>query len=111
MNRRGIVVAWAGLCLAGGAATAALNAEAYPDQPESPAGEPAPTGTYTADCRTIGDDIERERAEAKRRQQKALEASGASAYQGTVVFRDVAVPEKCAGHLEARGLWGQDGAG
>ncbi|RNG17816.1 hypothetical protein [Streptomyces botrytidirepellens] len=111
MNRRGIVIAWAGLCLAGIAATAALNAEPYTAQPESPAGEPTPTATYTVDCRRIGDDIERGRAEAKRRQQEALKPSGAPAYQGRVIFTDVAVPEECVDHLKDRGLWGRDKAG
>ncbi|WP_063730478.1 hypothetical protein [Streptomyces sp. RTd22] len=105
MNRRGIFVAWAGPCLAGVAATAALSAEPYTGQPESPAGEPTPTATYTLDCRRIGDDIERERAEAKRSQQEALEPSGAATSQGRVIVRDVAVPEECVDHLEDRGLW------
>ncbi|MGR3936522.1 hypothetical protein [Streptomyces sp. BRA346] len=105
MNRRGIVVARAGLCLAGMAATAALNDEPYTAQPESPTGEPTPTAPYTVDCRRIGDDIERERAEAKRKQQEALKPSGAPAYQGRVIARDVAVPEECVNHLKDRGLW------
>jgi len=105
MNRRGIFVAWAGLCLAGTAATAALDAGAYTDPPESPAGEPTPTATYTLDCRRIGDDIERERAEAKRRQQEVLKPSGAATSQGRVIARDVVVPEECVDHLEDRGLW------
>lgn len=94
---RGIVLAWAGLCLAGIAATSALDAEPYADEPESPAGEPTPTATYTVDCREIADDIERDRAGAERRMREGLKG-------GHVTVRDVAVPEECAGVLEARGL-------
>ncbi|WP_154685971.1 hypothetical protein [Streptomyces himastatinicus] len=48
MNRRGIFVAWAGLCLAGVAATAALNAEPYTGRPESPAGKTVACGESEA---------------------------------------------------------------
>ncbi|MBO3676693.1 hypothetical protein [Streptomyces sp. NEAU-YJ-81] len=102
--RRPIIAAWAGLCLAGIAATSALNAEPYTDKPGSPAEEPTPTGTYAVDCQEIADDIEQARAEAKREQPEALNPSATPLHQGTVTFEAVAVPEECADELEDRGL-------
>ncbi|MFE4330007.1 hypothetical protein ACFRQM_11215 [Streptomyces sp. NPDC056831] len=101
-TRRQITAAWAGLCLAGIAATSALNAEPYTDKPVSPVNEPTPTGTYAIDCQEIADDIEQARAEAKREQQEALKPSATPAYQSTVT--DWAAPEECADELEDRGL-------
>ncbi|WP_406735497.1 hypothetical protein OG508_37295 [Streptomyces sp. NBC_01108] len=100
-TRRPIIAVWAGLCLVGIAATAALNAEPYTDKRDSPAQEPTPTGPYAVDCREIADHIEQARAEAKREQQEALNPSATPAYQSTV--RDVAVTEECADELEDRG--------
>lgn len=94
------IAAWAGLCLAGLAATSVLTAEPYADKPDSPYEQatptPTPTATYTVDCRQIADDIERSRAEADRQVQEG--------FSGNVTFREIAVPEECAGVLEARGL-------
>ncbi|MHB9847714.1 hypothetical protein ACSYGO_00550 [Streptomyces krungchingensis] len=45
------------MCLAGIAATSALNAGTHTDKPESGTEEPVPTGTHAADCQAIADDI------------------------------------------------------
>lgn len=95
--RRWITAVWAGLCLAGIAATSALNAGTHTGKPESPTGEPVPTGTYAVDCQAIADDIEQARAEAERERQEEPSKGGA-------VAKDVRVPEECADELEDRGL-------
>lgn len=100
--RRWIIAVWAGLCLAGMAATSALNVGSYTGQPESPTEEPVPTGTHVVDCQEIADGIEQTRAEAERERQEALDPSATSPYQYTAIA--VAVPEECADELEDRGL-------
>ncbi|MFD7996101.1 hypothetical protein [Streptomyces mexicanus] len=95
--RRWIIAVWAGLCLAGIAATSALNAGTYTDKPDSPSEEPVPTDTYVVDCQAIADDIEQARAEAEReRQEEPL--------KGRATAKTVWVPEECADELEDRGL-------
>ncbi|MGC9377627.1 hypothetical protein [Streptomyces sp. MH13] len=95
--RRWIVVVWAGLCLAGAAATAALDTGPAQEPGWFPAGEPAPTRTYGVDCREIADEVEQARAEAER---ERLEAPA----RGTRTATSVRVPEACAAELEERGL-------
>ncbi len=103
MNARGrIVVAWAGLCLAGLGATVALDTPASTDESESPAGEPTPAGTQAVDCHEVADLIEQARAEAGRERREAVGSSPSAAYQSAVVG-DVAVPEECADELEDLG--------
>ncbi|MFJ8467212.1 hypothetical protein [Streptomyces swartbergensis] len=100
--RRRIVAAWAGVCLAGLVSTYALNAESSTGGSGSPAGEPAPTGTYAVDCQEIADHIEQARAEALREHREAFGPSPTVGYQ-SVIVGDVAVPEKCAEQLEDLG--------
>ncbi|MGW6456958.1 hypothetical protein ACWF94_13730 [Streptomyces sp. NPDC055078] len=100
--RRRIIAAWAGLCLAGIAATSALDTEPHPGEPMSPVEVPTPTGTYAIDCQEIADSIEQARAGAEREQREALKPSATPGYQITV--RDVAMPNECADELEDRGL-------
>lgn len=102
--RRPIIAAWAGLCLAGIAATSALSSEPYTDKPGAPAKQPTPTGTHAIDCQEIADDIEQARAEAKSEQQEAVHSSAPPLHQGTATVKTVAVPEECADELEDRGL-------
>ncbi|MBL3668360.1 hypothetical protein JL475_20670 [Streptomyces sp. M2CJ-2] len=102
--RRRIVVGWAVLCLAGLAATSALDAEPYTDKPESPTEEPVPTGTYVVDCKATADDLEQARAEAERQRQEALNPSATPTYRGGVTAKDVWVSEECVDELEDRGL-------
>lgn len=99
-----VIVVWAGLCLAGVAATAALDAEPYPDHPGSAADEPTPTGTRTADCQEIADRIEQARAEAERERQEALSPSATPRHHDRLVVTAVVVPKECADELEERGL-------
>lgn len=103
-TRRWIIAVWVGLCLAGIAATSALNAGPYTDKPESPTEEPVPTGTYVVDCQEIADDIEQARAEAERQRQEALNPSGTPTYQGGATIKGFLVSEECADELEDRGL-------
>ncbi|MFI6369641.1 hypothetical protein [Streptomyces sp. NPDC050546] len=91
---RRIAVVWAGACLAGLAATSALNSASYTDDSNSPAREATPTGTY--DCQEIHDSIEQARAEARREQQDMIAASPDASYQ-SVVVGTMAVPEECSG--------------
>ncbi|AKZ55533.1 exported protein of unknown function [Streptomyces ambofaciens ATCC 23877] len=94
MGRR-VVVAWAGLCLAGAAATSALDAEPYADGTGSPAEEPAPTQTHAVNCEEVADLVEQARAEAARER-----AEGDGAVQRLTVM---SAPEECADEIEARG--------
>ncbi|MFJ9584457.1 hypothetical protein [Streptomyces acidicola] len=102
--RRWVIAVWAGLCVAGMAATSALNGGPYADKPASPTEEPVPTGTYAVDCQEIADGIEQERAEADRERQEALNPSVTATYQARDTVKVMAVPEECAGELEDRGL-------
>ncbi|MGC9497155.1 hypothetical protein [Streptomyces sp. WG7] len=96
--RRWIVVVWAGLCLAGAAATAALGTGPVPEEPGwFPAEEPAPAQTYGVDCREIADDVEQARAEAER-ERREVPASG------NRTATSVRVPDACVAELEERGL-------
>lgn len=95
--RRWIAAAWAGLCLAGIAATSALNAGTHTDKPGSRTEEPVPTGTYVVDCQALADDIEQARAEAERERQK-------EPLKGRATVKAVSVPEECADELKDRGL-------
>lgn len=99
-----VIVAWAGLCLAGVAATAALDAEAYPDHPGSAAEEPTPAGTRTAGCQEIADRIEQARAEAERERQEAFSPSAPPRHQDRLHVTAIVVPKECADELEERGL-------
>lgn len=100
--RRWIAGAWAGLCLAGAAATLALNPESDTDRPEPPAEESPTAEAYAVDCREIADHIARYRAEAEREQPGALDPSAPT--QHRAVVKDFAVPAECADELEDRGL-------
>ncbi|GAA3827720.1 hypothetical protein [Streptomyces chiangmaiensis] len=102
--RRWIIATWTGLCLAGLAATSALNGASFAGTLESPTGEPTPAGTYVVDCQEIADDIEQARAEAERERQQALNPSAAPAHPGRATVKVMAVPEECADELEDRGL-------
>lgn len=92
-----IIVVWAGLCLAGIAATSALDAGTHPERPESRTEEPVPTGTHAVDCQALADDIEQARAEAERERQK-------EPLKGRATAKTVSVPDECADELEDRGL-------
>lgn len=94
---------WAVLCLAGLAATSALDADSSGDTRKSPTGEPTPTGTYVVDCQEVADDIARARAEDERERREAPDPSAAPANprQG-ITYR--AVPEECVDELEDRDL-------
>ncbi|MFD7499809.1 hypothetical protein [Streptomyces sp. NPDC059850] len=96
------IAAWAGLCLAGLAATSVLTAEPYAQKPDSPYEQatptPTPAATHTVDCRQIADDIERARAEADRQVREG--------FSGNITVTTSVVPEECAGVLEDRGLKG-----
>ncbi|MGA5140675.1 hypothetical protein [Streptomyces azureus] len=100
--RRRIVAAWAGVCLAGLLGTYALHTESSTGGSGSPAGEPAPTGTYAVDCQEIADYIEQARAEARREHREAPGPSPTTVFQSLIVG-DVAVPEECAEELEDLG--------
>jgi hypothetical protein len=102
--RRWIIAVWVGLCLAGIAATSALDVEPHTDEPESPAEKPIPTGSYVVDCQEIADDIEQAQAEAERERQEMLNPSATPEYRGTDTLEMVAVPEECADELEERGM-------
>ncbi|GGZ74634.1 hypothetical protein [Streptomyces bluensis] len=95
--RRWIIAVWAGLCLAGMAATSALNDGPYADTRESPTEEPVRTGPYVADCKAIADYIEQARAEAERELQE-------DPLKGRATASVVSVPEECADEFENRGL-------
>ncbi|MGX1564358.1 hypothetical protein [Streptomyces sp. NPDC055506] len=101
--RRRIVVAWAGLCLAGLAATLALDSESYTDGSDASTEEPTPSGTNVVDCQEIADSIARARAEARREEREALGPSPTVDYQ-SVIVGDVAVPEECADELDDLGI-------
>ncbi|WP_129840175.1 hypothetical protein [Streptomyces sp. RFCAC02] len=88
---------WAGLCLSGMAVTWALNAWSYSGGPESPAGNPEPSGTYSAECEAIADGIAQARFDELKTQEKER-------LQGQLTVMDISVPEECADELEARGL-------
>ncbi|WP_329182882.1 hypothetical protein [Actinacidiphila glaucinigra] len=91
--RRWIAAIWAGLCLAGIAATSALNAGMQTDKPESHTEEPVRTGTHVVDCEVLVDDIEQARADAEReRQEEPL--------KGRATAKTVWVPQECADELE-----------
>ncbi|GAB3167885.1 hypothetical protein [Streptomyces incanus] len=100
--RRRIAVGWAVLCLAGLAATSALDAEPSTDASEFPAEETTPTGTYAVDCQEIADHVERFRAEAERERREALDPS-ATPGRPNATDRTMSVPEECADELEDRG--------
>lgn len=90
---------WAVLCLAGLAATSALDADSSGDTRKSPAGEPMPTGTYVVDCQEIADDIAQARAEVEREWREALDPSATPANPRLAV-KDWAVPEECVDELK-----------
>ncbi|MFF3253166.1 hypothetical protein ACFYWP_19640 [Actinacidiphila glaucinigra] len=95
--RRWITAVWAGLCLAGIAATSALDAGTQTGKPNSPAEESVPTGTHVVDCQAIADDIEQARAEAEQeRQEEPL--------NGRFTAKTVRVPKGCADEVENRSL-------
>ncbi|MGW9597170.1 hypothetical protein ACWHLZ_43685 [Streptomyces chartreusis] len=106
MNTRRWLVAWAGLCLAGIAATSVLNVGPYTDKPESVTKEPIPTGTHVVNCQEVADDIAQARAEVERERQEVLNPSTTPG-QGGITFKAVMVPEDCADELEGRGLKGR----
>ncbi|MFH8972490.1 hypothetical protein [Streptomyces sp. NPDC017890] len=96
--RRPIVVAWAGLCLAGAAATAALDTGSPPEELGwFPAEEPTPPKTHAVDCQEIADEVEQARAEAGRERREAPA-------RGTQTATSVWVPDECVDELEERGL-------
>ncbi|WAP60121.1 hypothetical protein [Streptomyces sp. S465] len=101
--RRVVIVVWAGLCLAGVAATAALDAEPYPD-PGSATEEPTPARPRTAGCQEIADRIEQARAEAEHERQEALSPSAPPRHQNRLEATAIVVPKECADELEERGL-------
>jgi hypothetical protein len=92
---RRVVVVWAGLCLAGAAATSALGGEPDAEGTPGPAEESAPTETYAVNCEEVADLVEQARAEAAR---ERVENDGA-----TQRLTAVSVPEECADEIEARG--------
>ncbi|MFE2046937.1 hypothetical protein [Streptomyces sp. NPDC059459] len=98
---RRVVVAWAGLCLAGVAATAALGGEPDAEGTPGPAEESAPTETYAVNCEEVADLVEQARAEAARQR----------AESGGVTQRLTAwpAPGECADEIEARGPAGDAG--
>ncbi|MGW2329613.1 hypothetical protein ACWC5C_28185 [Streptomyces sp. NPDC001700] len=102
-TRRWIIPVWAGLCLAGIAATSALNAGS-PGKPDSPYVEPTPTKTHPVDCQKIADDMEQARAEAERKRQEALRPSATSEYGRQFTVTGSRLPEECVDELEDRGL-------
>ncbi|MFI6876401.1 hypothetical protein ACIBL6_23525 [Streptomyces sp. NPDC050400] len=91
-GRQWAVAVWAGLCVAGIAATAALESPPSPGSSGHP--DPSPSGTYAVDCEEIADGIEHERAADAARPTP----------EGKVEFKAYAVPEQCADVLERRGL-------
>ncbi|MGV9291516.1 hypothetical protein [Streptomyces sp. NPDC003719] len=102
-GHRRIVAVWAGLCLAGLAATAALGADPYADGPGSPGEDPAPTASHAVDCAEIADRVAEGRRE--REEAEAWPAPSASPSQRAVQTLTVTiVPEECADELDARGL-------
>ncbi|SFK22969.1 hypothetical protein [Streptomyces pini] len=102
-TRRRIAAGWAVLCLAGLAATSALEAESSADTPSSPDRESAPADTRTVDCRELADDVARARAEAERGRHEALDPS-ASPVRPNTTLRSMLVPRECADEFEDRGL-------
>ncbi|MFI0815276.1 hypothetical protein ACH4TX_03825 [Streptomyces sp. NPDC021098] len=102
--RRRIIAVWAGLCLAGAAATSALDAVSSTAPPESPYEEPTPTRTYPVDCREIADEIERDRAGARRTRQATPGPSATPGGRVRFTAKSWSVPEECVDELEDRGL-------
>lgn len=102
-TRRRIAAGWAVLCLAGLAATSALEAGPPAGTPSSPGREPTPTATYTVDCRELADDIAWARAEAERGRREALDPS-ATPVRPSTTLRSVLVPRECVDEFEDRGL-------
>lgn len=87
------------LCPGGLVATWALTVEPS-EPPRTPAGEPAPDGGHAVDCREIAASLARDRAEAERRRQEALDPSEGDPYVVQSLV-DVAAPAECADEIEA----------
>ncbi|MFE4957693.1 hypothetical protein ACFRCW_27380 [Streptomyces sp. NPDC056653] len=102
--RRWIITVWAVLCLTGITTTAALNTGSPTGQPNSPSGEPTPTGTHVMDCQEIADYVEQIRAGAERDRQEVLDPSAPAAHRGKITAETVVIPTECADVLEERGL-------
>ncbi|MER7715368.1 hypothetical protein ABTX99_00215 [Streptomyces flaveolus] len=100
---RRVVAVWAGLCLAGLAATAALRADPYTDGPGTPGEDPTPAESHPVDCEEIADRVARDVREHDEAQGRAA-PSVSPAYRGDTTFTVTLVPEECADELEARGL-------
>ncbi|MFF8091886.1 hypothetical protein [Streptomyces sp. NPDC016675] len=90
-----VVVVWAGLCLAGAAATSALGGEPDAEGTRGTAEEPTATKSSAVNCEEAADLVEQARAEAAR---ERVENDGA-----TQRLTAVSVPEECADETEARG--------
>jgi hypothetical protein len=101
--RRRVVAVWAGLCLAGLAATAALRADPYADGPGAPGEDPTPAESHPVDCAEIADRVARERREHDEAEGRAAPSTSAS-YRSDTTFTVTLVPEECADELDARGL-------
>ncbi|MBN3932105.1 hypothetical protein IQ279_21180 [Streptomyces verrucosisporus] len=101
--RRRIVAAWAVLCLAGLAATFALETDPSAGTPSPRGGEPAPADTRAVDCRELAADVARARAEAERGRREALDPSVTPVRPNTTI-RTMAVPPECVDEFEDRGL-------
>ncbi|MYR42500.1 hypothetical protein [Streptomyces sp. SID5910] len=101
--RRRIVVVWAGLCLAGLAATAALRVDPYADGAGSPGEEPTPTESYAVVCEAVADDVAEERRAGGEGGGRTAPLPSPSP-QIVQKLTMTAVPEECVDELEARGL-------
>ncbi|MEU0848281.1 hypothetical protein ABZ387_09965 [Streptomyces flaveolus] len=101
-RRRGVAV-WAGLCLAGLAAAAALRADPYADGPGAPGVDPTPAESHPVDCEEVADRVARERREHDEAEARAVPSPSPS-YRGEATFTVTLVPEECADELDARGL-------
>ncbi|MFE5395485.1 hypothetical protein ACFQ9U_13040 [Streptomyces sp. NPDC056568] len=92
---RRVVVVWAGLCLAGVAATSALGGEPDAEGTPGPAEQPTATESSAVNCEEVADLVEQARAEAAR---ERVESNGV-----TQRLTAVSAPEECADEIEARG--------
>ncbi|MFT2019526.1 hypothetical protein ACMA1D_27325 [Streptomyces sp. 796.1] len=107
-GRRAATV-WAGLCLAGLGATAALNigsdtARPSTGGPDSEGLTVEINGTEAGTCARIIRAIEEARAGALPPSEAALNAKGSSSAQVDTFVMDSAVPGECEKELKARGL-------